>query len=160
MPLATIGSVLSIAGGINSLTGGGISQMLGMGGQVSGSQAQSAVNPMAPYQAQLAQMYQGYLQPGASVAPQNLPGFTQFNTGVLNPAMESSKASAAASGQTYSGAESAQLQSIGQKGYSGFMNDYLNRLYTGATGGAALGGQALTSQSNLNNQAFSQGLGA
>jgi hypothetical protein len=90
-----------------------------------------------------------------------MPGFTQYKTGVLDPAMEASKRSAAASGQLYSGAESAQLQKVGQQGYYGFMTDYLNKLATGSGAGVApsTGANIGLAQAGQNQQGFMQGLG-
>jgi len=160
MSAATVASYVGIAAGVNSLTGGGVSKLFGGQGQQSGASATATANPMAPYQAQLAQMYQGYLQPGASSNIQAMPGFSQFQTGVLNPALQASQSAAASTGQLYSGAESAQLQNIGQKGYSGFMQNYLSNLYSGATGGALAGQQAGNTVNTANQQAFQQGLGS
>ena len=160
MSAATVASYVSIAAGVNSLTGGGVNKLFGGQGQQSGGSATATANPMAPYQAQLAQMYQGYLQPGASSNIQAMPGFSQYKTGVLDPAMEASQAKAASTGQLYSGAESAQLQQIGQQGYSGFMQNYLSNLYTGATGGAYAGQQAGNTVNTANQQGFQQGLGS
>jgi hypothetical protein len=160
MSAATVASYVGIAAGVNSLTGGGVSKLFGGQGQQSGASATATANPMAPYQAQLAQMYQGYLQPGASSNIQAMPGFTQYKTGVLDPAMQASQAKAASTGQLYSGAESAQLQQIGQQGYSGFMQNYMSNLYSGATGGALAGQQAGNTVNTANQQAFQQGLGS
>ena len=160
MSAATVASYVGIAAGVNSLTGGGVSKLFGGQGQQSGASATATANPMAPYQAQLAQMYQGYLQPGASSNIQAMPGFSQFQTGVLNPALQASQAKAAGAGQLYSGAESAQLEQIGQQGYSGFMQNYLSNLYSGATGGALAGQQAGNTVNTANQQAFQQGLGS
>jgi len=164
MPLATIGSVLSIAGGINSLTGGGVSSLLGIGPGASTSQgqAQQMADPFSSYRANLASMYSGALQPGAPSNIQAMPGFSQFQTGVLNPALQASQSAAASTGQLYSGAESAQLQNIGQKGYYGFMTDYLNRLAqgSGATANPAQAASIGLAQGASNQQGFSQGLGS
>jgi hypothetical protein len=160
MSAAAVASYVGIAAGVNSLTGGGVSKLFGGQGQQSGASATATANPMAPYQAQLAQMYQGYLQPGASSNIQAMPGFSQFQTGVLNPALQASQSAAASTGQLYSGAESAQLEQIGQKGYSGFMQNYLSNLYSGATGGALAGQQAGNTVNTANQQAFQQGLGS
>jgi len=153
---------LTIAGGINSLTGGGVTNMLGLGPKsVSGAEAQQMADPFSQYRNNLGQMYNGYLQPGATSNIEAMPGFTQFNSGVLNPALEASKRTAAASGQLYSGGESAQLQKIGQQGYYGFMTDYLNRLATGSGAGAApsTGAGIGLAQSGLNQQGVMQGIG-
>ena len=153
---------LTIAGGINSLTGGGVTSMLGLGPKsASGAEAQQMADPFSQYRGKLAEMYSGALQPGATSNIEGMPGFTQYKTGVLDPAMEASKRSAASSGQLYSGAESAQLQKVGQQGYYGFMTDYLNRLATGSGAGAApsTGAGIGLAQAGMNQQGVMQGIG-
>lgn len=152
---------LGIAGGINSLTGGAITNALGFGGSGPGS-ATAQANPMAPYQAQLAQMYAGYLQPGQSANIQQMPGYTQFQTGVVDPAMAANKASAATSGMLYSGNEEAALQKLGQQSYSGFMTNYLSQLSGGAGVGfnPAAAAQLGMQQQQAGWQALGQGIGA
>lgn len=131
--MAGLGSVLGIAGGINSLTGGGITSALGFGqSSPSGAEAQRMADPFMDYRGQLGAMYSGALQPGAQANIQDMPGYSQFNTGVMQPAMQASQRAAAASGQLYSGGEQQALQKIGQQGYYGFMTDYLNRLAQGS----------------------------
>ena len=161
--LTGLASAVGIAGGINSLTGGGITNALGLGGKsATGAQAQQAADPFSPYRDNLAQMYSGALQPGQSADIQKMPGYSQYKTGVLDPAMEASKRSAAGSGMLYSGNEQQALQKTGQQGYYGFMTDYMNRLAQGSGAvqnpaqAAALG----TSQGNLNQQGISQGVGS
>ena len=153
MPLAMIGSVIGIASGINSLTGGALT---------GGSSTTNVANPMAPYQAQLAQMYAGYLQPGQSANIQQMPGYTQFQTGVVDPAMAANKASAATSGMLYSGNEEAALQKLGQQSYSGFMTNYLSQLSGGAGVGfnPAAAAQFGAAQQQAGWQALGQGIGA
>lgn len=161
MNLSDFSSALNIASSVNSLTGGGVSNLLGGPGSISGSEAQQMADPFAPYRSNLAQMYSGVLQPGTTIDVTKMPGYSQYTSGVLDPAMEASKRSAAASGLLYSGRESAALQDIGQRGYYGFMTDYLNRLAQGsgaAVNPATAGGLGL-SQNTANQQAFSQGLG-
>lgn len=126
--LSTIGSVMSIAGGINSMTGG---SLFG-GGSPSGAESQRMADPFMDYRAQLGQMYSGALQPGAKANIQDMPGYSQFKTGVMDPAMQASQRTAAASGQLYSGGEQQALQKTGQQGYYGFMSDYMNRLAQGS----------------------------
>ena len=161
MNLSDFSSALNIASSVNSLTGGGVSSLLGGPGSISGSEAQQMADPFAPYRANLGQMYSGALQPGTGIDITRMPGYEQYTTGVLNPAMEASKRSAAASGLMYSGKESAALQDIGQRGYYGFMTDYLNRLAqgSGATQNPATAGGLGITQNAANQQAFSQGLG-
>ena len=159
---AGVAETLSIATGINSLTGGGVSKALGFGGQTSQGQAQQMADPFSSYRANLASMYSNALQPGAPSNIQAMPGFTQYKTGVLDPAMQASQAKAASTGQLYSGAESAQLQGIGQQGYYGFMTDYMNRLAqgSGAAANPATAAGVGLAQGASNQQGFSQGLGA
>jgi hypothetical protein len=153
---------VSIASGVNSLTGGGVSKMLGFGGSPTGAQAQSMADPFSPYRGKLGQMYSDYLQPGASSNIEAMPGFSQYKTGVLDPAMKTSQRTAAKSGMLYSGNEQMELQKVGQQGYYGFMTDYLNRLAQGsgaANNPATAAGMGLN-QTGANQQGFSQGLGA
>jgi hypothetical protein len=161
MNLSDFSSALNIASSVNSLTGGGVSSLLGGPGSMSGSEAQQMADPFAPYRSNLAQMYSGALQPGTTIDVTKIPGYSQYTSGVLDPAMEASKRSAAASGLLYSGRESAALQDIGQRGYYGFMTDYLNRLAqgSGATTNPAQAAGLGLSQNTANQQAFSQGLG-
>jgi hypothetical protein len=119
-------------------------------------------DPFSPYRNTLAGWYAGALTPGAQTDVTQMPGYSQYKSGVLDPAMDASKRSAAASGQLYSGNESLALQKTGQQGYYGFMTDYLNRLAqgSGATQApATAAGMGLT-QGSSNQQAFSQGVGA
>jgi hypothetical protein len=145
-----ISSALSIAGGINALTSGG------------GGGSSTPGDPFGQYRAGLAAQYAGALQPGGATNIEAMPGFTQFQTGVMQPAMQASQRTAAGAGQLYSGGESAALQKIGQQGYSGFMNDYLNRLSTGSGASAnPLGGADLAARLQAQQQqAVMQGIGA
>jgi hypothetical protein len=156
--LSTIGSVMSIAGSVNAMSGG---SLFG-GGSPSGAEAQRMADPFMDYRSQLGAMYSGALQPGAQANIQDMPGYSQFNTGVMQPAMQASQRAAAASGQLYSGGEQQALQKIGQQGYYGFMTDYLNRLAQGsgaAQNPAQAAGMGLA-QGNLNQQGVAQGFGA
>lgn len=164
-------SIVGIAAGVNALTGGGVTKALGGGGsaaqgvsgsQATGAEAQAAADPFAPYRANLASMYSGALTTGGTLDPTKMPGYSQFESGVLDPAMEASKRSASKSGMLYSGNEQIDLQNIGQKGYYGFMTDYLNRLAVGSGAGAAPSEAARLGlvQSGQNQAGFMQGLGA
>jgi hypothetical protein len=154
MGLETIGSVVGIASGLNSIFGGG-------GGGGSGSQAQTAVDPFASYRGNLASMYSGMLQPGAKTDITKMPGYDQFQTGVMDPALEASKRTSAASGMLRSGNEQIALEKTAQQGYYSFMQDYMNRLATGSGAGYAptQGGMSSIAQGNLNQQAQMQGIG-
>jgi hypothetical protein len=150
--LSTIGSVVGIASGLNSIFGGG-------GG--TSSSAQTAVDPFAKYRGNLASMYSGMLQPGAKTDITKMPGYDQFQTGVMDPALEASKRTSAASGMLRSGNEQIALEKTAQQGYYSFMQDYMNRLATGSGAGYApsQGGIAGINQGNLNQQAQMQGIG-
>ena len=165
MSAATVASYVGIAAGVNALTGGGVTNALGITKSSAGTGAGSATataNPMAPYQAQLAQMYAGYLQPGQNANPQAMPGYTQYQTGVVNPAEQTAQRTAASAGMLYSGNEAQALQGVAQQGYSGFMNNYLSQLSGGAGAGfnPAAAAQLGVSQQNAQQQAVMQGLGA
>jgi len=152
MGLETIGSVVGIASGLNSIFGGG-------GG--SNQQAQTAVDPFTSYRGKLGQMYSGYLTGGDQTDITKMPGFSQFQKGVMDPALEASKRTSAASGMLRSGNEQIALEKTAQQGYYGFMQDYMNRLATGSGAGYApsQGGIAGINQGNLNQQAQMQGIG-
>ena len=167
MSAATVASYVGIATGINALTGGSITKAFGGSGSGgSGSSgvstdAQKAADPFAAYRPQLADMYAGSLQPGSNTDITKMPGYSQFQTGVMNPALEATKRSMAASGQLQSGNEQTALLKQSQQGYYGFMQDYMNRLATGSgasqspTGGATFGANIQSGQ----DQAIMQGLG-
>ena len=162
MTFGTVASVVGIAGGINSLTGGGVSSMLGLGPKsATGAQAQQMADPFSQYRGKLADMYSGSLQPGAPSNIEAMPGYSQYKTGVIDPAMKSSERTAAATGQLYSGKEQEALQKTGQQGYYGFMTDYLNRLAqgSGATQNPATAAGMGLAQAGTNQQGFMQGLG-
>lgn len=156
-------TAMGIAGGINSLTGGGVTKALGFGEDApSGAEAQQMADPFSQYRANLGAMYAGALQPGANTNIQSMPGFSQFQTGVMDPAMEAQQRTAAKSGMLYSGNEMLALQQTGQKGYYGFMTDYLNRLAqgSGATNNPAQAAGMGLAQMGQNQQGFMQGMGA
>jgi len=160
--LKDVSSALNIASSINSLTGGGVTSALGIGQpSATGAQAQQMADPFSPYRANLAAMYAGALQPGAQTDITKMPGYSQFESGVMNPALEATKRSMAASGQLQSGNEQIALNKQAQTGYYGFMSDYLNRLATGSGAGAAPSAGATTglNQAAVNQQGVMQGLG-
>jgi hypothetical protein len=134
---------------------------LGGGGSTSGAEAQAKADPFAQYRSQLGSMYSGALQPGAPVNINQMPGYTQYNTGVMQPAMQASQRAAASTGNLYSGNEQIALQKTAQQGYYGFMTDYLNRLAqgSGATDNPAQAAALGVNQSNLNDSAVMQGWG-
>ena len=160
--LGTLASATSIASGINALTGGGLTSALGLGEKApTAAEAQKMADPFSPYRSKLAEMYSGALQPGTEIDVTKMPGYTQFQTGILDPALEASKRSSAASGILRSGNEQIALQKVAQQGYSGFMTDYLNRLAIGS-GASVAPAQAANlglAQGSSNAQGVMQGLG-
>lgn len=160
----TTAAVVGIAAGVNALTGGEVTKALGLSKDPADTARETAraADPFYDYRGNLASMYSGYLQPGATMDPKTMPGYSQFQTGVLDPAMEASKRSAAASGMSMSGKEQAALQDVGQRGYYGFMTDYMNRL---AQGSGAIQNPAQAygmglNQAAMNNMGVMQGMGA
>lgn len=161
--LATIASVVGIAGGVKALTsssGGSAATPVASGGTGATAQAQQVNDPFVQYRAQLGGLYAGALTQGSTADITKMPGYDQFKTGVMDPALEASKRSAAASGMMRSGNEQIALEKTAGQGYYGFMTDYLNRLATGS-GATTLPSQASAlSQGNLQQQSQAQGLGA
>lgn len=131
MSAAVVGSVVGIASGINSLFGGG-----------GGGQA-STYDPYADYRGASASMYNNYLTGKTPTNISQMPGYSQYQSGVVNPAMDATKRSMAASGQFSSGNEQIALQGVAQQGYSSFIDSYMNRLAqaSGATNNPAQGAQ-------------------
>ena len=116
-----LAGALLVAGGITAGSGAG-----------TGAGAANPADPFAPYRADLAKQYAGALTPGASSNIQAMPGYSQYNTGVMQPAMMAAQRAAATGGNLYGGGEKARLQTLGQQGYYNFMNDYMNRLAQGS----------------------------
>jgi hypothetical protein len=165
--IAEIASVLGIAASVNSLTGGGVTNTLGITdsssqvGGGTGAGVAAAADPFAQYRSGLGALYAGSLVQGNQMDPTKMPGYSQYKSGVMDPALETSKRSAAASGQLYSGGESIALEKTAGQGYYGFMTDYMNRLAqgSGATQSPATAVGMGVGQGNLNNAAVMQGLG-
>ena len=123
-----LAGALLVAGGITAGSGAG-----------TGAGAANPADPFAPYRSNLAKQYADSLAPGASSNIQAMPGYSQYNTGVVQPAMMAAQRAAATGGNLYGGGEKARLQALGQQGYYNFMNDYTNRLEraSGATNNPA-----------------------
>ena len=123
-----LAGALLVAGGITA----GSSATAGTGAGTGAGAASNPADPFAPYRADLAKQYAGALTPGASSNIQAMPGYSQYNTGVMQPAMMAAQRAAATGGNLYGGGEKARLQTLGQQGYYNFMNDYMNRLAQGS----------------------------
>jgi hypothetical protein len=161
MDLSSLSNIVNIAGGINSLTGGAISGALGGPTAQTGSQVTQAADPFAGYRGGLAKMYSDALTAGNQADITKMPGYSQFESGVMNPALEASKRSAAASGMLQSGNEQIALEKTAQQGYYGFMTDYLNRLAqgSGAANNPATAVGMGVNANNANMQGWQQGFG-
>ena len=122
-----LAGALLVASGITA--GSGATAGTGAG---TGAGAANPADPFAPYRADLAKQYAGALTPGASRNIQAMPGYSQYNTGIMQPAMMAAQRAAAAGGNLYGGGEKARLQTLGQQGYYNFMNEYMNRLAQGS----------------------------
>lgn len=152
--LGNIGSALQIAGGLQGL--------FGNSGSGVNTQAQQAADPFAAYRGNLAAMYSGALQPGQNLSPTQMPGYSQWKSGVMDPAMQATQAKTNAAGMSFSTGQQNMLNQTAQQGYYGFMSDYLNRLATGSgasqspLGGAQVGARIQSEQQ----QGQMQGLGA
>lgn len=152
-----VASVVSIASGVNSLMGGG-----GGSGSSGGQQTTQAADPFAQYRGGIADIYSGILTGKAPVDATQMPGYAAYKTGVMDPALDASKRSAAASGMMRSGNEDIALTKLAGAGYYGFMTDYMNRLAQGSgatqnpAGAVGLGLQG--SQGGY--QALGQGIGS
>lgn len=148
-PGDSLSSIFSIASGINA-----------MGNQSGG--AQSLADPFSPYRSGLAASYNQALTQGNLTDITKMPGYSQYQSGVMDPTMEAVKRSMAVRGMNQSGNELLALQETGQKGYYGFMADYLNRLAqgSGAVNNPAQAAGMGIEQQNLNQRATMQGLGA
>jgi hypothetical protein len=148
-PGDSLSSIFNIASGINA-----------MGNQSGG--AQLLADPFSPYRSGLAASYNQALTQGNQTDITKMPGYSQYQSGVMDPAMEAVKRSMAARGMNQSGNELLALQETGQKGYYGFMTDYLNRLAqgSGAVNNPAPAAGMGIDQQNLNQRATMQGIGA
>jgi hypothetical protein len=166
MTWGTTAAVVSITAGVNAISGGKITNALGLGPDGSpaeaGITAQKKGDPFSPYRANLAKQYYGDLKEGQNLDITKMPGYTQFQTGVMDPALEASKRTSAASGMMRSGNEQIALESTAQKGYYGFMTDYLNRLAqgSGAVNNPAQAAALGVGQENLAQAGIMQGMGA
>ena len=151
--LGIVGSVTGIASGLNSIFGGGT-------GSAAGTTA--AADPYSAYRGGAASLYNAFLTGGVTPDVAKMPGFTAYKSGVLDPALSAAQRTAGASGQLYSGGESAALTKIGQQGYYGFMTDYLNRLAqgSGATNNPATAVGMGLQQQQAGYTALGQGVGS
>ena len=121
---SSLGTTLGGFGGLAT----GLNTLLSNGGVTPNQATVNAADPFAPYRGDTAQQYAQALSPGGTVNPAQMPGYSQFLTGVMNPALDATQRKMAATGQGQSGAEQIALQNVGQQGYYNFMADYMNRL--------------------------------
>lgn len=147
------GAIVAAVAGVNSLTGGKITNALGFGGGGTSTSSQGGgaqmADPFAPYRTQYATQLNSLMQNPSSVT--SLPGY-QFN---LQAGQDQILASDAASGRTGSGGEKMALARYGTDYASSFFNNYASMLaqYSGASWGASAGSNA----GSLANAQYGQG---
>jgi len=142
MSASVAASVVGIAAGVNSLTGGGITNALGMGpsggGGGGGGTSSGQYDPYGQYRGQAATQLNTLMNNPSSVMAQ--PGYQQQ----LQQGTAASQAGAAATGTLQSGAQQAALQNLGQSTFSSFYNSQLANLMqlSGASQSPAAAGMA------------------
>jgi len=147
--LATVASVVGIAGGVKALTSGG-----GGGGGATGAQQQ--YDPYGPYRAQAASQLQNVMNNPALAMAQ--PGYQQQ----LQQGTQTTERALAAQGGIQSGQEQAALQTLGQNTFGSFYNSLTSQLeqLSGATQAPAqanlLAQQGASSQFGLQSGALGQ----
>jgi hypothetical protein len=160
--LGGVASAMGIAAGVNSLTGGGITNALGMGGKGGGgvgapntSPGQSTeADPYGQYRPGDAAMLQKYYNDPSMITQD--PGY-QAQLGAGQQAVERTMA---ASGQTQSGNEQTALNQFGQSSFNSYRQQMITNLMgsSGAVQNPAGGVNATTGQNTLQNQQANQGL--
>lgn len=126
---SAIGGVAGLAGSVNSLMGGGL---FGTPKSQSGASVTQAADPYSIYRGSDAAAYHEYLSGGNKTDITQMPGYSQFESTVMQPSLDATQRRIAAQGGSFSGNEMADLTKVSQQGYYGFMTDYLNRLATGS----------------------------
>ena len=116
----------------------------------------SYYDPFSDYRGDIAKMYSNYLKPGNATNLYSLPGYTQFQTGIMDPSMDATKRSMASSGQFNSGAEQIALQDVASRGYSNFLNNYMGQLSVAS--GAAQNPATAGAYANESQQRGSNGI--
>lgn len=166
MALATVASVVGIAGGVNALTGGAITNALGMGGggaaggsaSGAGQAASGLADPFAAsrgmYGQQLNQLMKG--GPDTMKTLENQPGY-QFQ---LDQGLNGLKRGDAAAGTYGGGGMSADLIKYSQGLASTNYNNYFNQLseLSGAGWGSSAGANAGNAIMGGQNTGFNQGM--
>ena len=147
-----VSAAVGIGVGINSLTGGAITNMLGMGsggggGNAASGGANQVYDPYGPYRQQAATQLNSLINNPSLAMSQ--PGYQ----GQLQQGMSQANASAAASGNLNSGMQQSALMNQGQNTFSSYYNNQLGILeqLSGATQNPAQAGLA-QSQANMAQQ--------
>ena len=155
--VAAAAPYVGVAAGVNSLTGGAITNALGLtsgggssgGGSAgtasSGSTSSSTYDPYGPYRQQAATQLNDLMAHPETAMSQ--PGYQQQ----LQQGMLQSQRGAAATGSLQSGQEQAQLQSLGQNTFSQYYNAQLANLMqlSGASQNPAAAGLSQQQAANL-----------
>ena len=156
--LTEVAAGVAIAGGVNSLTGGGVTNALGMGnksGAPNTSPGQSTqADPYGQYRPGDAALLQKYYNDPSMIT--NDPGFqAQQNAG-----MQTTQRGLAASGQSQSGNEQTALNQFGQSSFNSYRQQMITNLMgsSGAGTNPAGGVTATTGQNQLQNSQFNSGM--
>lgn len=159
-------TALTIAGGVNSLTGGAITNALGFGPDSpggGGGGVNSAYDPYGPYRADAAKRLNDLMiDPSMALGDPGYASQLQQGMNTVNRGM-------AKTGQLQSGAEQVALQDLGQNTFGSYFNSKLANLMqlSGASQNPAAAGQA-QNQANLyaaqianaNANMFTSGIGS
>jgi hypothetical protein len=122
MSASVAASVVGIAAGVNSLTGGGITSALGMGPNSTGSGAGGSYDPAGQYrQGWASQLNQLVNDPNKAMS---MPGFQDQ----LALGQQSVTTGLAAQGLGQSGAEQIALNKLGQSTFQNYYNNMFNQL--------------------------------
>lgn len=164
--IAEVAAGVAIAGGVNSITGGGITNALGMGpsGGSSGGQAGggsgggntniSQYDPYSQYRPEAARQLQALIA-DPSIA-MNSPAYQQQ----LQQGMQTTSRGMAATGQLQSGGEQVALNTLGQNTFGSFYNSMLANLMqmSGASQSPAAAGMAQTQAALANKSMQTAGI--
>jgi hypothetical protein len=144
--MAIVGSIVGAV--LSSAIGGAMAG----GGGTSGTQAQTMVDPFAPYRGDYAKQLNSLMTNPSSVA--TLPGYQAS----LNQGTNTLNRELAATGRNQSGAEQVALSQYGQQFQSQAFNDQFQKLsvLSGASANPASGGMAGVGQNNQNQTSANQ----
>jgi hypothetical protein len=166
MSFAVTASVVGITAGVNSLTGGAITNALGMGGgSKSGGNNVAGVANQEPGQSTQADPYGQYRPADAALLQRyyNDPSMINSDPGFQaqqNMGMQATQRGLAATGQSQSGNEQIALNNYGQSSFNSYRQQMITNLMgsSGAITNPAGGVQATTGQNQLQAGQFNNGI--